>query len=269
MRLIPSERLVAVYSVAMEHEPVREKSAKAEKRPLYLRLYQDQAYMDIVRIVGYGGIPATDANKRLDELSKTYGRDKLARATEELTDIIAETMRLKAHVRTLAFQILGLPPDYKVTPIREMLGLDRERVPEPPKPQPKKVPKAVEPAKVKTTKVKKSPAKKQTAQAEEAKSVLKGEAGPIMKQYRDAKEKHPDMILIFRMGDFYEMFDKDAELAAKVLGLTLTTRDRDIAMAGFPHHSLEAYLHKLLHAGHRVAICDQVDESLAKGPIKR
>lgn len=71
----------------------------------------------------------------------------------------------------------------------------------------------------------------------------------IWQQYQDAKSRHPDMLLMFRMGDFYELFDKDAETAAKVLGLTLTSRDKEITMAGFPHHSLETHLHKLLHAG--------------------
>src|SRR5262249_19944486 len=76
--------------------------------------------------------------------------------------------------------------------------------------------------------------------------------------YREAKERHPGMILLFRVGDFYELFDTDAETAARVLGLTLTVRGK-VPMAGFPHHSLETYLRKLLQAGHRVAICDQIE----------
>ncbi len=93
---------------------------------------------------------------------------------------------------------------------------------------------------------------------------------PMMQQYRDAKEKHPGMLLLFRMGDFYELFENDAEVAAKVLGLTLTSRDKAIPMAGFPHHQLDNYLHKLLTQGHRVAVCDQVeDASQAKGLVKR
>jgi DNA mismatch repair protein MutS len=92
----------------------------------------------------------------------------------------------------------------------------------------------------------------------------------MMQQYRDAKERHPGMILLFRMGDFYELFDSDAELAARVLGLTLTSRDKTVPMAGFPHHQLEQYLRKLLQAGYRVAVCDQVeDPALAKGLVKR
>jgi DNA mismatch repair protein MutS len=93
---------------------------------------------------------------------------------------------------------------------------------------------------------------------------------PMMQQYREAKERHPGMLLLFRMGDFYELFDADAEVAARLLGLTLTSRDKTVAMAGFPHHALESYLRKLLQAGHRVAICDQVEEAaLAKGLVRR
>jgi DNA mismatch repair protein MutS len=93
---------------------------------------------------------------------------------------------------------------------------------------------------------------------------------PMMQQYQEAKARHPGMLLLFRMGDFFELFDADAELAAKVLGLTLTSRDKSIPMAGFPHHQLDNYLHKLLRAGHRVAVCDQVeDPALAKGLVRR
>jgi DNA mismatch repair protein MutS len=93
---------------------------------------------------------------------------------------------------------------------------------------------------------------------------------PMMQQYRDAKERHPGMLLLFRMGDFYELFYDDAELVARVLGLTLTSRDKTIPMAGFPHHQLDGYLRKLLHAGHRVAVCDQVeDPATARGLVRR
>jgi DNA mismatch repair protein MutS len=92
----------------------------------------------------------------------------------------------------------------------------------------------------------------------------------VMQQYREAKERHPGMLLLFRLGDFYELFEADAEVAARVLGLTLTSRDKTIPMAGFPHHALEPHLQKLLHAGHRVAICDQMeDASQAQGIIRR
>jgi DNA mismatch repair protein MutS len=95
-------------------------------------------------------------------------------------------------------------------------------------------------------------------------------ATPMMQQYQDARARHPGMLLLFRMGDFYELFDTDAELAARLLGLTLTSRDKTVPMAGFPHHQLENYLHKLIQAGQRVAICDQVeDPALAKGLVRR
>src|SRR5437588_3672738 len=92
----------------------------------------------------------------------------------------------------------------------------------------------------------------------------------MMRQYQEAKAHHPGMLLLFRMGDFYETFDGDAELAARVLGLTLTSRDKQIPMAGFPHHQLENYLQKLLGSGFRVAVCDQIeDPAQAKGLVRR
>src|SRR6056297_3834331 len=97
---------------------------------------------------------------------------------------------------------------------------------------------------------------------------------PMMKQYHEAKEACGDALLFFRMGDFYELFLDDAKVAANVLGLTLTSRDKDsdhpTAMAGFPHHQLDQYLQKLIRAGYRAAVCEQVeDPKLAKGLVKR
>ena len=96
---------------------------------------------------------------------------------------------------------------------------------------------------------------------------------PMMKQYQDAKAACPDALLLFRMGDFYEMFFDDAKTAARVLNLALTSRDKGangVPMAGFPYHQLESYLGKLIAAGMRVAVCDQVeDASQAKGLVRR
>ena len=97
---------------------------------------------------------------------------------------------------------------------------------------------------------------------------------PLMRQYQQVKAKHPDTILLFRMGDFYETFEEDAKIAASVLGITLTKRGNgaagEVPLAGFPHHALDAYLPKLLKAGHRVAICEQLeDPKFAKGIVKR
>lgn len=82
----------------------------------------------------------------------------------------------------------------------------------------------------------------------------------INKQLNDLKAKHPDALLLFRCGDFYEAYNEDAENAAKVLGITLTKSNKDnTRMAGFPHHALDTYLPKLIRAGYRVAICDQLE----------
>ena len=97
---------------------------------------------------------------------------------------------------------------------------------------------------------------------------------PMMKQYHEAKAACGDALLFFRMGDFYELFLDDAKQAANLLGLTLTSRDKDsanpTAMAGFPHHQLDSYLQKLIRAGYRAAVCEQVeDPKTAKGLVKR
>lgn len=98
-------------------------------------------------------------------------------------------------------------------------------------------------------------------------------ATPMMQQYQRAKEVAGDALLLFRMGDFYELFYEDARTAAEVLGLTLTSRDKGenpIPMAGFPHHQLESYLGKIIAAGYRAAVCEQVeDPRAAKGLVKR
>ncbi len=97
---------------------------------------------------------------------------------------------------------------------------------------------------------------------------------PLMKQYLEIKKKHPDAILLFRVGDFYETFSDDAITASEILGITLTRRANGAAqyveLAGFPHHALDTYLPKLVRAGKRVAICDQLeDPKLTKKLVKR
>src|SRR3989449_6489644 len=93
-----------------------------------------------------------------------------------------------------------------------------------------------------------------------------------MKQYREAKDKHPDGILLFRLGDFYEIFFDDAKVAAPIMGVQLTSRPLGKAgrapMCGVPHHAWQAYVGKLLRAGHKVVICDQV-EAASKNKIVR
>ena len=85
---------------------------------------------------------------------------------------------------------------------------------------------------------------------------------PMMRQYREHKTRHPDAILFFRLGDFYEMFFEDAKKASRILDIALTTRDRNkedaVPMCGFPHHAASMYISRLLSSGERVAVCAQM-----------
>jgi len=91
-----------------------------------------------------------------------------------------------------------------------------------------------------------------------------------MQQYRAMKEAHPECVLFFRMGDFYEMFDEDARTVSKAIGLTLTQRGNGLDMAGVPHHAAEGYLRRMVDQGFRVAVCEQLeDPAQAKGVVKR
>src|SRR3954465_6326542 len=96
----------------------------------------------------------------------------------------------------------------------------------------------------------------------------------LMRQYLDVKSRYPDAIVFFRLGDFYEMFHEDAVYAARVLDLTLTTRDKGkedpVPMCGIPHHAVRPYLVKLTELGHRVALCEQLEDPRAvRGIVKR
>ena len=93
---------------------------------------------------------------------------------------------------------------------------------------------------------------------------------PMMAQFRDLKKKHPDAVMLFRCGDFYETYQEDARKASQVLGITLTKSSKTLGpdgkpaeLAGFPHHALDTYLPKLIRAGERVAICDQLESPRA------
>src|SRR5882757_7570061 len=115
-----------------------------------------------------------------------------------------------------------------------------------------------------------------TASAEPATSASRAPASlsPAMRQYQQFKAQHPGYVLFFRMGDFYEMFWDDARTASKTLGVTLTSRNKgaadEIPMAGVPFHAVESYLRKMIVAGHKVAICEQMeDPAMAKGVIRR
>ena len=106
------------------------------------------------------------------------------------------------------------------------------------------------------------------------KKTVAGQGTPLMRQYDEVKREYSDAIVLFRMGDFYETFNDDAVTTAKVLGIVLTKRSNgaatDVPLAGFPYHAIDNYLHKLVNAGHCVAICEQVENpKLAKGIVKR
>ena len=108
----------------------------------------------------------------------------------------------------------------------------------------------------------------------EKKSNNKVSSTPVMRQYWEMKKSYPDSVMLFRIGDFYETFEEDAKLASKVLGITLTKRANGAAssvpLAGFPHHALEQYVYKFLNEGHKVALCEQVeDPKKSKGIVKR
>ena len=91
-----------------------------------------------------------------------------------------------------------------------------------------------------------------------------GNVTPLMKQYYSTKAQYPDALLLYRMGDFYETFGEDAITASRILGITLTKRSSGspgtVELAGFPHHALDTYLPKLIRAGQRVAICEQLED---------
>src|SRR5271168_2336075 len=116
----------------------------------------------------------------------------------------------------------------------------------------------------------KTAAKQAPSAAPRAESTL----SPAMRQYQQFKGQYPGYVLFFRMGDFYEMFWEDAKLAARTLGVALTSRNNgaadEIPMAGVPFHAVEGYLRKMIAAGHKVAICEQMENPAeAKGLIKR
>ncbi len=115
-----------------------------------------------------------------------------------------------------------------------------------------------------------TPTPKQDAKVEKKSSLTNT---PLMQQYQEMKKKHPDAVLLFRVGDFYEIFGKDAVIASEILGITLTRRqtgiDSRIELAGFPHHALDTYLPKLVRAGKRVAICEQLENPKLKKTPKQ
>lgn len=227
-----------------------------EKQPLYLRLYSQEPLIELTRAIGYRDVPLEEGQSLMQGLIEKFGKDAMKAASDELVEVTIvngdQIARLKPNVRQLAHQLLGPAPECKQQSVAEFLGLanttEEERT-------------------VHAHSTRKAVRKKKvSAPVAPAEPIM---TSSIMDQYKEAKERHPGMLLLFRMGDFYELFGEDAEIAAKLLGLTLTSRDKTLSMAGFPHHQLEAYLKKLLNEGKRVAICEQVGEPTEKGRVPR
>ena len=200
--------------------------SRAAKEALLRQMYSLAHWIALIRLIGYQSIPMDKARQAIKPLAEQYGKEPVASACEVLVEIFTQDKeafaRLKPHIRRMAFQILGPEPSPgTVTPTVACAAPASDQQTEAEQPRPVETRKAKKPAKAPAT-------------AEDAVPPSTGSRDALMQQYRAAKEKHPDMLLLFRMGDFYELFDQDAETAHKLLGLTLTTRDRTIAMAGFP-----------------------------------
>ncbi len=205
-------------------------------------MYTLPHWIEVIRLFGYQTLAMDKAREQIKPVADEFGKEPVANACEVLVEIVPgkePVARLKSHIKRMAFQILG--PESATTANASIVpAATTQAESEPPQ------------------SIRKRKSKKPAPALAPPPAEVKAEAGgrsAIMQQYRAAKEKHPDMLLLFRMGDFYELFDQDAEDAHKLLGLTLTTRDRAVVMAGFPHHQLETYLHKLLKEGKRVAVC--------------
>lgn len=241
----------------LEKTPAAEVSlTRKEKEQLLNKMYSLPHWIAIIRLFAYQSLTMEKARAEIKPIAEEFGKEKTESASEALVEIMPgkETLaRLKPHIRRMAFQILG--PESNATDLPVKSSSESQADSGAPRPSQKR--KSRNRAEVS------APATVTTN------TTSSGSHSAIMEQYQAAKEKHPDMLLVFRCDDFYELFGADAETAHKLLGLTLTTRDRTLAMAGFPHHQLEVYLHKLLKEGQRVAVCEPVDESLAHGPIRR
>ena len=254
-----------------------------KERPLWERLYFDEAYVEIARLVGYRGTTYREMAKSLEPLERRFGKQRVQSATYYLVTFegqmtcnpspLAE-VKLRPEVRKLCWQLLGPPPESEDAFNRHADGTRRQPEPAPPRqktqPTKERTAETSEPRPKRTRKKKPEPS---TPTEEQTKEPGPGddavsEISPIIDQYRAAKEKHPHMMVLFRTGDRFKLFDQDAEIAHELLGLTLTTGGQPI-QASFPHHQLETQLNKLLKAGRRVAICDPIDDAVAKRPAQR
>ena len=190
---------------------------RAAKEELLRQMYSRAHWIELIRLIGYQSVPMDKARQAIKPLSDQYGKEPMASACEVMVEIFTQDKeafaRLKPHIRRMAFQILGPEPlPSAVTPT--VAGTAPTPDPHTDAEQPRRV----------TTRKANKPAKPQAATNGAPASAESVSRDALMQQYRAAKEKHPDMLLLFRMGDFFELFDQDAETAHRLLGLTLTTR---------------------------------------------
>ena len=227
-----------------------------KEKPLWERLYFDEAYVEIARLIGYRGTTYRAMTEMLEPLERKLGKQRVQSATYHIVTFegkmtcnpkpLAE-VTLRPEIRRLCWQLLGPPPESVEAFNRQPLTPSNDE-----RPTTRKQPPARKTRKKNAESPK--PKEKDAGKPTHANSAATRSSAMIA-QYQAAKEKHPDMMLLFRIGDCFELFDQDAEIAQKVLGLTITAHDH-AKMANFSHHRLEGYLHELLKAGHRVGICD-------------
>src|SRR5713101_626403 len=206
-----------------EQSPTPEISlTRVEKEKLLQKMYTQPHWIALVRLFGYQTLTMDTAREQIKPIAEEFGKEPVADACEVLVEIMPgkePVARLKSHIKRMAFQILGPEsPSAAIAP--------RTAAAEEPKSE-------SEPQRRLAAKKTRKPAKVPASRPAKAKNERPQTHSPIMQQYREAKEKYPDTILLFRIGDFYEIFGDDAETCHKFLGLTLTTRDQMHTMAGF------------------------------------
>lgn len=234
--------------------------------PVWEKLYRSEPNMELAKEVGYFGKPIPETRQRVDELVKRYGKEAMEKASRDIVRIDTTTepptARLTDEIRKVAAQLLGPAPENWETFYRYASG----------QPTPEYEAKMAilqgdkkeEPVKKKRTRKKATiPAsgveKKQSHDSHKVENAGATPApAPIIQQWKEAKERHPGMILLFRVNDCYVAYEDDAWTVARALNLGLQARD-NLMTTDFLQKDLELHLKKLIQAGHRVALLDPVE----------
>jgi hypothetical protein len=216
--------------------------------PIWDKIYFLPHFTEVARIIGYAGLTYRSLMKKVEPLREKFGGEAINTAINQLASFEGKYTSevnplahvcLREQVRHLVFMLLGPPPEKEAEFYRHADGTPW--YPEWKKPptdeRQESMPKTSKPAR------KNKPRQDRDADL------------PLMRQYLEAKEQHPGMLLAFRRGNCYELYEEDADAAAKVLNLKPTTREA-IRTVWFPIDALEHQLERLLKAGHRVAVCD-------------